>query len=300
MFQQPISQLQQLAQHPFSDDADERVVRLKQFLHNAPRLMTSPQQGDMRRYPIPDTNESISCVFWNGMFLITGTDIVRVIQYRFRCRNIPVPRPKKLEEGIFSDLRNLKPGQDAVLEEPRSDLLKYLYDKECIRTQKKQKVFFWYKVPHDNLYHDAMERELRRLTTLDNMSMIYQHLATNMRHPTMMMPVQTEPFMGIQPMQTYPSSLLAPMQPSQQPPVGTRPHVVAVPEPTKPAIGEMFGIDPFATAGTDSNTGDPLAPAIIPNSSSLSSTAGGLDDSAFLQSFFVEPDSFLSELDRQL
>lgn len=26
---------------------------------------------------------------------------------------------KKFEEGVFSDLRNLKPGQDASLEEPK-------------------------------------------------------------------------------------------------------------------------------------------------------------------------------------
>lgn len=34
---------------------------------------------------------------------------------------------KKFEEGIFSDLRNLKPGIDATLEDPRSDFLEFLY-----------------------------------------------------------------------------------------------------------------------------------------------------------------------------
>lgn len=31
----------------------------------------------------------------------------------------PVRNMKKFEEGVFSDLRNLKPGVDACLEEPK-------------------------------------------------------------------------------------------------------------------------------------------------------------------------------------
>lgn len=66
---------------------------------------------------------------------------------------------KKFEEGVFSDLRNLKPGQDACLEEPKvrslsaditsvlhtsqSPFLDLLFKYQCIRTQKKQKVFYW-------------------------------------------------------------------------------------------------------------------------------------------------------------
>jgi transcription factor STE12 len=53
---------------------------------------------------------------------------------------------KKFEEGVFSDLRNLKPGTDACLEEPKSPFLDLLFKHHCIRTQKKQKVFYWYVV----------------------------------------------------------------------------------------------------------------------------------------------------------
>src|SRR5204863_87555 len=66
------------------------------------------------------------------------------------------------EEGIFSDLRNLKSGTDASLEEPKSPFLDFLYKNNCIRTQKKQKVFYWYSVPHDRLFLDALERDLKR------------------------------------------------------------------------------------------------------------------------------------------
>jgi transcription factor STE12 len=73
-----------------------------------------------------------------------------------------VKNSKKFEEGIFSDLRNLKAGTDATLEEPKSAFLDFLYKNNCIRTQKKQKVFFWYSVPHDRLFLDALERDLKR------------------------------------------------------------------------------------------------------------------------------------------
>lgn len=59
-------------------------------------------------------------------------------------------------------MRNLKSGTDASLEEPKSGFLDFLYKNNCIRTQKKQKVFYWYSVPHDRLFLDALERDLKR------------------------------------------------------------------------------------------------------------------------------------------
>lgn len=59
-------------------------------------------------------------------------------------------------------MRNLKSGTDASLEEPKSPFLDFLYKNNCIRTQKKQKVFYWYSVPHDRLFLDALERDLKR------------------------------------------------------------------------------------------------------------------------------------------
>lgn len=98
----------------------------------------------------------------NNLFHISGTDIVRCLAFRFQAFGRPVKNSKKFEEGIFSDLRNLKSGTDASLEEPKSPFLDFLYKNNCIRTQKKQKVFYWYSVPHDRLFLDALERDLKR------------------------------------------------------------------------------------------------------------------------------------------
>lgn len=97
-----------------------------------------------------------------GLFHITGTDIVRCLAFRFQAFGRPVKNIKKFEEGIFSDLRNLKAGTDAALEDPKSPFLDFLFKNNCIRTQKKQKVFYWYSVPHDRLFLDALERDLKR------------------------------------------------------------------------------------------------------------------------------------------
>ncbi|KAF8840649.1 STE-domain-containing protein [Paxillus ammoniavirescens] len=124
-------------------------------------LHSSSSHPSMNRFLLP-TSEYVTCVFWSGQNYITGTDIVRALVFRFEAFGRPVKNMKKFEEGVFSDLRNLKPGVDATLEEPKSPFLDLLFKYQCIRTQKKQKVFFWYSVPHDRLFLDALERDLKR------------------------------------------------------------------------------------------------------------------------------------------
>lgn len=154
--------LDQDAQQSLPPDAIvalQQVDNLKYFLISAP-VDWQPDQY-IRRFLLP-TGEYVSCVLWNNLFHITGTDIVRCLSFRFQAFGRPVKNSKKFEEGIFSDLRNLKAGTDASLEEPKSAFLDFLYKNNCIRTQKKQKVFYWYSVPHDRLFLDALERDLKR------------------------------------------------------------------------------------------------------------------------------------------
>ncbi|RYP47422.1 hypothetical protein DL768_006537 [Monosporascus sp. mg162] len=150
------------AQQALPQDAQvalQQVDNLKYFLISAP-VEWMPDQF-IRRFLLP-TGEYVSCVLWNNLFHISGTDIVRCLSFRFQAFGRPVKNSKKFEEGIFSDLRNLKSGSDASLEEPKSQFLDFLYKNNCIRTQKKQKVFYWYSVPHDRLFLDALERDLKR------------------------------------------------------------------------------------------------------------------------------------------
>ena len=133
--------------------------------------------GQIRRYQLAN-GDSIGCALWKNLFFITGTDIVKILVFRFEAIGRPVSNMKKFEEGVFSDLRNLKPDQDASLEEPRSPFLEFLFDNGCIRTQKKQKVFYWYSVPHDRIFLDALERDLKResmgLDTATTVSPLFQ------------------------------------------------------------------------------------------------------------------------------
>ncbi|KAF9555199.1 hypothetical protein CPC08DRAFT_712232, partial [Agrocybe pediades] len=126
-----------------------------------PSYHHAPPHPALNRFLLPN-QEFVTCVLWNGLYHITGTDIVRALVFRFEAFGRPVRNMKKFEEGVFSDLRNLKPGVDACLEEPKSPFLDLLFKYQCIRTQKKQKVFYWFSVPHDRLFLDALERDLKR------------------------------------------------------------------------------------------------------------------------------------------
>ncbi|KAF7337070.1 hypothetical protein MVEN_02144200 [Mycena venus] len=147
--------------------------RLKFFLATAPsRWDVEDEHGDgpdrsqpsrpaLNRFLLP-SQEYVTCVLWDGLFRITWTDIVRVLVFRFEAFGRPVRNMKKFEEGVQSDLRRLKIGVDACLEDPKSPLLQLLFNYQCVRTQKKQRVFYWSSVPHDKLFLDALERDLKR------------------------------------------------------------------------------------------------------------------------------------------
>ncbi|KAL1914712.1 uncharacterized protein VTP21DRAFT_7970 [Calcarisporiella thermophila] len=146
-----------------STPQEERMTQieaLRYFLATAPASMMESEKT-MSQYRLPN-GEQITCVLWNELFHITSTDILRALVYRFEAFGRPVTNLKKFEEGVFSDMRHLRPGHDAVLEETRSEFLELLHKNNCIRTLKKQKVYYWFSVPHDRLFLDALERDIRR------------------------------------------------------------------------------------------------------------------------------------------
>ncbi|KAH7103745.1 STE like transcription factor-domain-containing protein [Auriculariales sp. MPI-PUGE-AT-0066] len=157
---------------PTPADIAAALDSLKVFLATAPSRFNQAQHPhhpqmpfqhqNLRRLQLPN-QDFVSCVLWNGRYHVTGTDIVRALLLRFEAFGRPVRNMKKFEEGVFSDLRNLKPNQDACLEEPKSPFLDLLFKYQCIRTQKKQKVFYWSVLgSHDRLFLDAIERDLKR------------------------------------------------------------------------------------------------------------------------------------------
>lgn len=135
------------------------LVQLKYFLLTGPAQLRT--ENGIHRHTLPN-KEQISCIVWRNVYFITGTDIVRCLSFRFEAFGREISNRKKFEEGIFSDLRHLKCDSDAVLEQPKSEFLDYLYRNNCVRTQKKQKIFYWFSVNHDRLFQDALERDLKK------------------------------------------------------------------------------------------------------------------------------------------
>ncbi|KAK4123819.1 STE-domain-containing protein [Parathielavia appendiculata] len=263
------------AQQALPQDAQvalQQVDNLKYFLLSAPVDWTPDQY--IRRFLLP-TGEYVSCVLWNNLFHISGTDIVRCLSFRFQAFGRPVKNSKKFEEGIFSDLRNLKSGTDATLEEPKSAFLDFLYKNNCIRTQKKQKVFYWYSVPHDRLFLDALERDLKRekmgqeATTVavsepalsfqfDSSQSLYEQLTKAQQANSSSFNPQPVSF----PQTQESSPVVAPMESMPPPQMMHQPMPQQMPQPIPQPMPQTMtplsdGMDPMAPYGTMA-----MAPAI--------------------------------------
>lgn len=94
-----------------------------------PSTSSAPPPPALHRFQLPGS-EVVSCVRWRGLFYITGTDVVRALVFRFAAFGRPIKHMKKFEEGVFSDLRNLKPGLDATLEDPKVLFIYYTHELE--------------------------------------------------------------------------------------------------------------------------------------------------------------------------
>ncbi|OBA27585.1 STE-domain-containing protein, partial [Hanseniaspora valbyensis NRRL Y-1626] len=136
------------------------IEDLKFFLVTAPIKWMDGQV--IRKYYLNEELGYISCIYWENLYYITGTDIIKILIFRFEKFGRHIINKKKFEEGIFSDLRNLKVDEHCILQLPRSPMLQFLHKNYCIKTQKKQKVFFWFSVVHDRLFADCLERDLKR------------------------------------------------------------------------------------------------------------------------------------------
>lgn len=154
----------------------EEMAELQTFFKEGPerasRNLAVKKVGDMRgassKHILRTTGEAIHCVLWEGRHYLTSYDIIKALkvlvvddgQGRLYSTDIDI-NGKKFEENVFSVLRQLKVGVNCRLEEARSDLLDWLCRHDCIRTQKKQKVFYWQDVNVPLMAREIRSRCLR-------------------------------------------------------------------------------------------------------------------------------------------
>jgi len=168
-------------------DFDENIRNLndlRYFLQNAPDTFESGER--IKRHELPNS-EAVSCIRWDEDFLMSGADILRCVVFRFEALGREVVNRAKFEELVFSDLRSLKTNVRARLEEGKSDMLEFLHQYGCIRTKKKQRVFYWYAIPHEKLFLESLERELRR-AMIDNAQSDSHRVTVAVRERALSMP----------------------------------------------------------------------------------------------------------------
>lgn len=81
--------------------------------------------------------------------------------YRLHFGRLPSDR-RKFEEGVYSDLRQARLGSDGILEQANSKFLRYLYSIGCVKTHKRQKIFYWRSVRHLDIHEEVIRREIRK------------------------------------------------------------------------------------------------------------------------------------------
>jgi len=148
------------------EQAHCKETELKYFLEHATENW--PTSVSNRSFQLFD--ELIKCVYWEGRYFITGADVIKIVQWRLKMANISILNFQKFEQQVYSDLRRLRIGKDAIIEEADSNFLRFLDALNSVKTRKKQKVFFWESVSHEGLFHRACHRQkkagLKRIANL--------------------------------------------------------------------------------------------------------------------------------------
>lgn len=133
--------------------------QLKIFLATAPTLFDTSKFLDIKTHTLPN-GDKISCILYDSIFYISSNDILKILYFRLEVigRSLEYDHLKKFKEWVFSDLRKLKQDQDWILEESNSKLLEFLLSKNVIKKAAKQKVYYWWSVPHEDLLSSIVYR----------------------------------------------------------------------------------------------------------------------------------------------
>ncbi|KAK4330461.1 Protein STE12 [Rhodotorula toruloides] len=134
---------------------------LQLFIATAPTTFPTVQdQGNvltLRTFDLTD-GETIACIRWQGLYYVTGTDVVRILDFQSRQAGLHQNDSKAFARGVYSDLRRLKIGRDCVLLPSQAPLLDALFRDDFIKTRKARKLFFWFSVPYDDLLRRVLDR----------------------------------------------------------------------------------------------------------------------------------------------
>lgn len=156
----------------------EEFECLNHFILAGPQMADEALSGKLRgegrgayaKFALPSTGEVIHCCVWEGAHYITSFDMIKILKVLViddgsgrMFDDLIDTEGKKFEENVFSVLRQLKVGTGSQLEDSRSAMLDWLQRHDCIRTLKKQKVFFWHSVDFFALAREIRTRCLARM-----------------------------------------------------------------------------------------------------------------------------------------
>lgn len=101
---------------------------------------------------------------WEDSHYISTCDIVKLQKalYQLRIVDYNLRDIRLFEETIIGDLRTFRKNGIFILEKASSPLLCHMLTLNCIKTQKRQRVFLWNKFDHECMFEDAMKKERKR------------------------------------------------------------------------------------------------------------------------------------------
>ena len=144
------------------DEQQRHWEELKVFLSTAPALLNQNRYIDSIAYRLPN-GDHISCILYDSLFYISSSDIFKIARFRHEMIGRPVDRKDlKFEEGIFSDLRKLKEDVHWRFEQSNSQLLDFMVSIGATSKAKRQKIYFWFSVPHDMILSSSVYRMIKR------------------------------------------------------------------------------------------------------------------------------------------
>jgi transcription factor STE12 len=94
---------------------------------------------------------------------MTSNDVLKILLFRLEIIGISLTPDmiRKLEVWMLSDLRRLKEGLHWKLEPANSELVLLLTTHKSFKIAKKQKIYHWWSIPHDEILYRCLFRMVK-------------------------------------------------------------------------------------------------------------------------------------------